>query len=196
MTRDIHLIRHGITEGNQKGWYYGALDLPLTNEGIDRLVALSKEGIYPSGEEAVFYSSGLVRADQTLFLLYGEVERKVVSNLKEMNFGIFEGHTYEELKLTDSYQKWLEDDYMVIPKGESRMDFRQRVGQGFEELMADHQMANSKDSIAVCHGGVISVIMLFLFPKLKEHFYEWIPDPGHGFSLKIEGAKVVSYEEF
>ena len=196
MRTEINFIRHGITEGNKNRWYYGALDVSLTNEGIDELVALSKEGIYPSAEGAIFFSSGLARADQTLFLLYGEVERKVITNLREMNFGIFEGHTYDELKDTDVYQRWIYDDDMVIPKGESRKIFQNRVIEGFDELLTEHQIAKSRNTIAVCHGGVISVIMLKLFPGLKEHFYEWIPDPGHGYTFGIEDGKVVSYEAF
>ena len=33
----IHLIRHGVTQGNLLGQYIGSTDLPLAQEGIDRL---------------------------------------------------------------------------------------------------------------------------------------------------------------
>ena len=41
----IHFIRHGITEGNQKGWYYGSLDIPLTEEGVAALKTLKEQKI-------------------------------------------------------------------------------------------------------------------------------------------------------
>lgn len=34
MISRIYLIRHGITEGNQKKWFYGAADIPLAEEGL------------------------------------------------------------------------------------------------------------------------------------------------------------------
>lgn len=196
MATKIHLIRHGITEGNLKGWYYGSMDVPLANQGIDELVELAKEKIYPSAEDAVFYSSGMVRADQTLFLLYGEVQREVIENLREMNFGMFEGHTYEELKDLDEYQAWLFDDDLEAPKGESRNEFSKRVIEGFKELLMRHKLDKKDSTIAVCHGGVISVIMMTLFRNQREHFYEWIPDPGHGMTLLVENGRVLGYEEF
>ena len=41
MVSKIYLIRHGITEGNEKRWYYGGADLPLTEGGREALKALS-----------------------------------------------------------------------------------------------------------------------------------------------------------
>ena len=35
--RRLTLIRHGLTEGNVRRWYYGALDLPLCETGKSAL---------------------------------------------------------------------------------------------------------------------------------------------------------------
>ena len=43
----IHFIRHGLTEGNTKKWFYGWADVPLLAEGIAALEELKKEGLYP-----------------------------------------------------------------------------------------------------------------------------------------------------
>ncbi|MBQ1471194.1 MAG: histidine phosphatase family protein, partial [Eubacterium sp.] len=32
MESKLILIRHGITEGNLKRWFYGAVDIPLTED--------------------------------------------------------------------------------------------------------------------------------------------------------------------
>ena len=47
MASRIYLIRHGITEGNQKMWFYGKADLPLAKEGEEKLRKLAKKDIYP-----------------------------------------------------------------------------------------------------------------------------------------------------
>ena len=38
MESRIILIRHGITEGNKKRWFYGAADIPLSQEGREELI--------------------------------------------------------------------------------------------------------------------------------------------------------------
>jgi len=43
----IHFIRHGITEGNAKKWYYGWTDVPLLPEGVAALQNLCAQCIYP-----------------------------------------------------------------------------------------------------------------------------------------------------
>ena len=47
MNSYIHLIRHGITAGNENRWYYGRMDIPLTARGIAQLEKLRADGIYP-----------------------------------------------------------------------------------------------------------------------------------------------------
>ena len=129
MEQEITLIRHGLTEGNLKHWYYGASDIPLDFTGIDGIADLAGNGIYPDGENAAFYTSGLQRTEQTLFLIYGEVPHHNIDALKEMNFGAFEKKTYEELKELPYYQKWITDESgLTVPKGgECVADFRKRA---------------------------------------------------------------------
>ena len=44
----LHLIRHGLTEGNLKGLYIGSgSDLPLCAEGRAQLKTLKKDFDYP-----------------------------------------------------------------------------------------------------------------------------------------------------
>ena len=66
----IHFIRHGITEGNLKGWYYGNLDVPLAPEGFAKLEELKSQDIYPSASGADCYTSGLLRTEQTFTAIY------------------------------------------------------------------------------------------------------------------------------
>ena len=38
----IHLLRHGLTEANEKGWYLGLTDLPLSPAGLSALIEQKK----------------------------------------------------------------------------------------------------------------------------------------------------------
>lgn len=206
MKSQIHLIRHGITEGNQRRLYYGASDIPLAEEGIEELKKLAEAGIYPPAEGGDFYTTGLKRTEQTLAIIYGEREHDVIPQLKEMEFGDFEMKSYEDLKDVPEYMEWISDKSGSAPSpgGESLVGFSMRIKKGLELLHGKHQLKelsvrhSGKDAISVivCHGGTISSIMEECFPGQREHFFKWIPDPGHGYTLTLEKSHIVMYEEF
>lgn len=195
----IHLIRHGTTEGNKRRVYYGSSDLPLANEGVDLITELTLSGIYPQADDAFLYTSGLIRTEQTFFLIYGCREHKTIPELKEYHFGDFEMKTHDQLQEDPDYQAWIMDKKGLTPcpGGESPADFRRRIGEGLAKLLKNHikEENHDKNSIVVCHGGVISIIMGKCFPDADRNYYEWIPDPGRGYSIHILDGEPVSFEE-
>ncbi|MCI8349332.1 MAG: hypothetical protein HFE74_07880 [Firmicutes bacterium] len=197
----IHFIRHGITEGIVNKWYYGNADLPLIEDGINELTALKEQGIYPNTDKAIFYTSGMIRANQTLESIFGRKEYTVIENLKEMNFGLWECKTFDELKLLDGFDEWMSDKEGIFAfpgGGDSTSSFYARVAEGLEELIAYHNSPKGSNenttSVVVCHGGVIAACMCNLFNKPKETFWEWIPKPGRGYTVYFEDHKPVRYD--
>ena len=67
-TFKIHLIRHGLTEGNLKQQYIGKTDLPLAGVGVTQLQRLKEEVDYPRVDKV--YSSPMLRCLQTALILY------------------------------------------------------------------------------------------------------------------------------
>ncbi|NLD19454.1 MAG: histidine phosphatase family protein [Clostridiales bacterium] len=209
MKSRICLIRHGITEGNVRKLYYGYSDIPLAEEGVEGLKKLTESGIYPDSEKTDFYTSGLIRTEQTLSLIYGQREHKVMDSLREINFGIFEMKSYHELNGLEEYQTWIGDKTgnLVCPGGESLVGFQRRIIKGFKELRKLHavkelSLRHHKEealSVVVCHGGTISAIMENTFPGKSgeaDNFFRWVPDPGHGYILTIDDGQIVGKEEF
>jgi len=211
---EIHLIRHGITEGNQKNWFYGAIDIPLADEGVKELTRLAEEKIHPcidiaSDEKLApdFYTSGMLRTEQTFSIIYGDVAHKVIPDLREINFGIFEGYNHKELLGRPDYQAWLDMKGLdaAPPEGDNIRDFNDRVQRGFDTLCGYHRLKelshrHSKlpcHSVVVCHGGVIAAILTTHFTSPdKKNFYDWIPDPGHGYSRTMEEGKPIAFRSF
>jgi len=188
----IHLIRHGRTLPNEKKLYCGQTDVPLSEQGAASLLDLKQQGIYPK-DIGMFFTSGLLRTEETLNLLYGSVHREILPQLAEYRFGDFEMKSYAELKKQTCYQAWITDktDLVCCPGGESRQLFNRRVFAGFDTLMEKARQADV--ALAVCHGGVIVTIMDFLFPDTR-HFYEWQPEPGRGYSLMYASGALHKYE--
>ena len=51
MKTKICLVRHGITEGNQKRLYYGSSDIPLAEEGVAITVFFDEDATESQIEE-------------------------------------------------------------------------------------------------------------------------------------------------
>jgi diguanylate cyclase (GGDEF)-like protein len=95
MKSKIYLIRHGTTEANLSRKFYGSTDLPLSNKGVDHIIELAKAGIYPKADNAILYTSGLLRAEQTFFLIYGCRDHIILPELLE----IFKSETTKEFSV-------------------------------------------------------------------------------------------------
>lgn len=206
MVSRIYLIRHGITEGNQKRWFYGKADLPLAEAGEETLKQLSARGIYPHvPEDADCYTTGLLRTEQTFQIIFGDRPRTVIHNMREMEFGDYECQTYEQLKGYEKFDQWCYDESgdARLPGGESRNEFTTRISEGLKELMGFHSLKelshrhSGKDAISVlvCHGGVISAAMQELFPEVNGNMWDWIVDPGFGYMIEFEKGEPIMYEK-
>ena len=179
----IHFIRHGITEGNLKGWYYGSLDVPLAPEGFAKLEELKSQDIYPSASGADCYTSGLLRTEQTFTAIYGNLPHEALPLLKEMNFGAWEGMSFAEIEAADTHREafaeWMRSGgdssstFTFPDGGDSVFSFFSRIKEGIKELLGYQRLKelscrhNGSDavSIVVCHGGVIAAAMLGFFPE-------------------------------
>ena len=183
----ITLIRHGTTTANERKLYCGSSDLPLSVVGVEQL----KNTRYPMPEESRFITSGMRRCDETLTLLFGNVEREVIPGFREIDFGAFELKSYEELKDDPAYQAWISGDNErnVPPDGESGEQMTRSALSSFGEVLSD-----GRDAVIVTHGGVIAVIMAALFPGEGRSRYEWQPAPGHGYVLELDN-EIVTYHE-
>ena len=92
----LHLLRHGLTEGNLKGLYIGSgSDLPLCDEGRAQLKTLKKDFDYP--QVPLVFTSTLTRATETAEILFPGVRQIELDDLREMAFGKFEGRAVQEL---------------------------------------------------------------------------------------------------
>ena len=169
----LYLIRHGKTQANLEHRYCGSTDLPLSEEGIEELRQLRY-----AVPAVRFLTSGMRRTEETLSILFGPVAHAQVPAFREVDFGVFEMHTYEELKDRPDYQAWLTGDNManIPPEGESGDQMTRRVLSALPDLMKE-------DTVLITHGGVIAAIMEHLFPEEQKNRYQWQSAPGRGYAV-------------
>lgn len=194
----VHMIRHGITEGNQQKKLYGTTDLPLTEAGVKALKNRAAAKIYPKKDGAAFFTSGMLRTEQTLNIIYGDIIHTPVDDLKEMSFGEFENYTFEDLKNHPDYIEWYGDKSgdRPAPRGESFNEFTERVMSGFKIVTSAAENSSSHTSIVICHAGPIVMIMNSIFPGAVQNPFNWLPAPGHGYTVIFSGDKVSGYTRF
>ncbi|SHK15471.1 alpha-ribazole phosphatase [Hathewaya proteolytica DSM 3090] len=183
---NLYLIRHGYTEENEKGTYYGAVDPGLNEKGF-----IQCEKIKIFMENIAFqkvFCSPLKRAKETAYIVTESHARKD-ERIRERDFGIFEGKTYEELKddryLNIEYEKWCNNwlEYK-IPEGESYMEFCQRVYDFMDEVLLKY--GDDENILIVTHAGVIKVIYTYIMNKKPELFWKFSSENGDVSMIKYE----------
>ena len=209
---ELYLIRHGATKANREHRYLGRTEEPLSEEGREALKAFQKKGIYPdpASLQALFVSP-MERCRETAELLFGDCEQHMIPEFREMDFGLFEGKNYQDLRGNAQYQAWIDSNgTLPFPKGESREDFIARCRRGFEEMLrivtAEGISRNEerKNIAAVVHGGTIMAVCSSF---TDGEYFDFQIGNGEGYRCKVtvgqpsgeiqinELCKLIKYEE-
>lgn len=177
--KTIYFIRHGQTKYNVEGRFVGSTDLPLTENGRKNIYDLWYERSKHIDKE-VIYSSPMKRCIETAHIIFPDEHLEIIKNMREMNFGVFEGKTHDELMDMQAYRNFrATSGKEKIPHGESGIEFGMRVLKGFFEMIG-HMNKNSYETAAlICHGGVIMAIFSMLCEESDDIYY-YHRDNGQG----------------
>ena len=183
----LYLIRHGATEGTEKGLYYGATDLPITAESERELRTLAEKGGYPAVKK--HYTSGMKRAEQSFAALYGDTPHEALPGMREIDLGEFEMRSYEELKNDPKFIEWCtgDNEKNVCPGGESGEQVTRRALEALKPIIEA-----GEDAVVITHGGVIGGVLAKLFPNPNGRF-AFTPGTGTGYAVRFEGAEPIEY---
>lgn len=150
--RRLVLVRHGETEGNSSVRFHGRSDVPLSARGREQMREV-RRALGPLTFDLVG-ASPLRRAIEGAWIVGGGVPVRLFAEFAEIDFGIFEGLTLEEIRARYpvAFEDWQADpENFEFPGGESREAFRARVGRGVAKLLAEPLYS----ALLVIHKGVI-----------------------------------------
>lgn len=178
------LIRHGETDLNRANVFFGILDPELTEEGKKQ--AENARKILKSIDYDKIYSSDLKRAVETAKIVhkYDSVIQKI-SDLREINFGIFEGHSYEELlekypeEIKKSQEDWKNYNY---ENGESVKELQERAIKFIK-----NSINLDESTVLVTHWGIINTILSYYFSNELDAYWK--------FSVKNGGIAIIEFSE-
>ncbi len=153
------LIRHGETDHNVDNRMSGWTEAALSQKGIEQAKALGSrmEGMVVHR----VVTSGMVRALETAALVFPQQKESMqtLTQLKEMNFGMMESLTMEQVKeqYPEEFGKLQQQaGKYTFPKGESLYTFHQRVQKGGHKLRHHPE----EETIAVvAHSGTIRSLL-------------------------------------
>jgi len=189
MVTKIYLIRHGETEGAETKRYKGHIDVPLSEEGIKQMERLAgfisakaqkcKSAKATSALTSV-YCSDLSRAVKSAELIAGPhgLRPVIMPELRERNFGIWEGMTFDEIreKHPDEFNAWASNPLQHSPMGgESTIEVRDRAVRAFNKIIEKHEGQNIA---IVAHGGINRIMLCELLGIPLENIFRVEQDYG------------------
>lgn len=164
------IVRHGQTQMNVEGIFFGKLDPELNAKGKEQCETARKILEERYTYDAV-YSSDLKRASETAEIVnYLGLPITLDKRLQEIDFGIFEGLSYEEIQkkypveCEKSKNEWRTFDFVT---GESLEILQQRAVEFVESL------DKTKDNLVVTHWGVINCILSWYFADKLESYWKY-----------------------
>ena len=184
---ELILIRHGTTQGNLERRFIGRLDVPLAPQGEE--LARRVGSTLPAVDH--IYRSPLRRCEQTAELLWPGTAMTVIDELKETDFGPFEGKNHEELKDDPLYQAWIGQatdshlNYAAMPVGESPEQVTERVSVGLQKLVADALDWGFDRVGVVSHGGALMGLLTRYGRPVRE-YYGWMCPNCGGFRMALD----------
>lgn len=158
METRLCIVRHGETDWNVEKRIQGHLDIPLNATGRAQALAMAYNAAHH--HFAALYSSDLTRALDTARAI-GEregLEVRVLPQIRERNYGIFEGLTAAEAaaRYPEAYARYVaRDPHYDFETGESLLDFAARVAEGIDWITRHHV---GQTVCAVSHGGVLDLL--------------------------------------
>jgi len=167
----FYLIRHGETEWNVQNRYQGITDIPLSSVGKLQAQAIATR--MKDYEVDAIYASDLSRALVTAKSIAKEknLEVRTLPQLREINFGEWEGYTMTELEeiYGDDYKRFFMEPHKYPFPGEGSMEAVQmRVKKAVEIITSNH---DHQKVVIVSHGGILKVLIMTLL-ELDLSFYK------------------------
>lgn len=176
---EIYLIRHTSVDV-PPGYAYGHTDVPLKDSFPEEAAAVKKQldGI----EFDQVWTSPLSRCVQ-LAAACGYPEARRDDRLKELDFGVWEMKSWDEISSDPRSQAWFADWIGVpAPEGESLSDQYQRIAAFLEEARR-----SGAGRIAIfAHGGVLTCANVYAGKYSLEEAFKNVP--GYGEVIKLVWA--------
>jgi probable phosphoglycerate mutase len=145
---EVYVVRHGATQWSADGRHTGSTDVPLTDDG--RTQARRVGALLGGRPFALVLVSPLGRARETCELAGYAASADVTDDLREWDYGDYEGRTTAEIREHDpGWTVWTGD----IPNGETIDEVAARA-----DRVIARSLAADGDVAVFAHGHILRVV--------------------------------------
>ncbi len=148
MASEVVLVRHGETEWSMSGQHTGITDIPLTENGRDQARSLKKS--LTEWKFSLVLVSPLGRAQETARLAGIDAGAITDSNLREWDYGEYEGLTTKEIRKT-------RPGWTVFGEGVVGGETVDEVGARTDLIIAQADVVDGSVAL-VAHGHVLRIL--------------------------------------
>jgi len=173
------LIRHGEVEIEWKKICYGAMDVPLSETGIENSIRLAEQLCIEFQPRYIFHS-GLQRtkflASQIARCSLGNPEPIEDTRLQERDYGDWQGKSWDEVFASDPdhFHDLIEKpETYRPPQGETTSEMQARIVTWLHQIASLANNPQSSPIIAVTHSGPIAAACGHLLNLHARHWSPW-----------------------
>ena len=152
---NVYIVRHGQTDWNKEGRIQGATDNPLNATGRDQAAAMGRT-LAEVKVDAVYVSSHQ-RARQTAEVFEGRAPITAMDELRERNYGKFEGSNEKDSANVADWNKrrfvWTDN----MESGESLESQAKRAEAALTKIRSRHKEGGTV--VIVAHGGINPILV-------------------------------------
>lgn len=185
---EMWLIRHGQTDWNLKGIYQGHSDIPLNETGIMQAKELAAK--LAATRFDALYSSDLTRARDTASIIADVIGLPVHldSRLREINQGVWEGQTIEEVRIKYAPDFSRNPKYILTPRAEGAESLAQVITRMVQAANEYHRQHNGGRLLIVTHGLSAAALYAVVNGIPLVDVVKFIPDNGKPMVIHLEDS--------
>lgn len=178
--KKLTLLRHGETDYPNR--YIGSRDVPLAPAGVTQIKGLRKHFKNQGVDRIV--ASPMQRCTQSCELLFPGCDMSCDDDLREIDFGRWEGLSFQEIverdpDIVEKWASWSPD--FRFPEGESIGHFVSRVKKAGTRLME----LTDKNIVLITHGGVVRALLCYYLGLAPENYLLFQVEKGRFATLDL-----------
>lgn len=180
------LVRHAQTTDNETFKLSGHIDSKISKLGRRQINCITK--YLKDVNIDKIYTTTSSRTKDTILEISKLKNIDIIENenLKEINFGDFEGVTFNKIKekYPEEFQSMIDNGYSYkYPNGESLIDTYNRVAKEIDTIINE----NEGKTVLICsHGGTIRNIVSYLVTNTYRHHWNFKIDNASTTIIEIE----------
>lgn len=185
----VILVRHGESEGNEKGLFRGRMDFPLTERGREQAAQVAR-ALKGKGICAV-YTSPLIRARETADMIASacDVSIEVRQGFTNMALGSWEGHPKTEIaqENPEEWGLWLSNpERLRLPDAETFPQVQSRAFSNLQHLISQH---TGKTFAVVSHRTILKPLVAACLGIAEPYFWRIHFDMASYSTLTYESSR-------